>query len=169
MWIYNTQTRKKEEFQPLHEGKVGIYACGPTVYNYIHIGNARPLIVFDVLRRYLEWRGYDVTFVQTSGHRRQDDQPRQRGGHHRQGAGRALHRRVFPGRGGPGRAPGHRPPQGHGAHPRDHRPGAEAHGQGPGPTRARTASTSTPRPSAARSTPAKRSIGRRLASPNPRI
>ena len=64
MWIYNTQTRKKEEFQPLHEGKVGIYACGPTVYNYIHIGNARPLIVFDVLRRYLEWRGYDVTFVQ---------------------------------------------------------------------------------------------------------
>ena len=45
MWIYNTQTRKKEEFQPLHEGKVGIYACGPTVYNYIHIGNARPLIV----------------------------------------------------------------------------------------------------------------------------
>ena len=44
MWIYNTQTRKKEEFQPLHEGKVGIYACGPTVYNYIHIGNARPLI-----------------------------------------------------------------------------------------------------------------------------
>lgn len=64
MWIYNTQTRRKEEFQPLHEGKVGIYACGPTVYNYIHIGNARPLIVFDVLRRYLEWRGYDVTFVQ---------------------------------------------------------------------------------------------------------
>ena len=64
MWIYNTQTRKKEEFQPLHEGKVGIYPCGPTVYNYIHIGNARPLIVFDVLRRYLEWRGYDVTFVQ---------------------------------------------------------------------------------------------------------
>lgn len=64
MWIYNTQTRKKEEFQPLHEGKVGIYACGPTVYNYIHIGNARPLIVFDVLRRYLEWRGYEVKFVQ---------------------------------------------------------------------------------------------------------
>ena len=64
MWIYNTQTRKKEEFQPLHEGKVGIYACGPTVYNYIHIGNARPLIVFDVLRRYLEYRGNKVTFVQ---------------------------------------------------------------------------------------------------------
>ena len=64
MWIYNTQSRRKEELVPLHEGKVGIYACGPTVYNYIHIGNARPLIMFDVLRRYLEWRGYDVTFVQ---------------------------------------------------------------------------------------------------------
>ena len=74
MWIYNTQTRRKEELVPLHEGKVGIYACGPTVYNYIHIGNARPLIMFDVLRRYLEWRGYN-----------------------RKRAGRTLHRRVFQG------------------------------------------------------------------------
>ena len=64
MQIYNTQTRRKEELIPQHEGKVGIYACGPTVYSYIHIGNARPIIMFDVLRRYLEWRGYDVTFVQ---------------------------------------------------------------------------------------------------------
>ena len=64
MQIYNSMTRKKEEFHPIHEGKVGIYACGPTVYNYFHIGNARPFIVFDVLRRYLEYRGYDVTFVQ---------------------------------------------------------------------------------------------------------
>ena len=64
MQIYNTQTRKKEEFVPLHEGKVSIYACGPTVYNYFHIGNARPFIVFDTLRRYLEHKGYDVTFVQ---------------------------------------------------------------------------------------------------------
>ncbi len=64
MWIYNTQSRKKEELKPLKEGKVGIYACGPTVYNYIHIGNARPMIMFDVLRRYLEWRGYEVAFVQ---------------------------------------------------------------------------------------------------------
>ena len=64
MQIYNSMTRKKEEFYPIHEGKVGIYACGPTVYNYFHIGNARPFIVFDVLRRYLEYRGYDVTFVQ---------------------------------------------------------------------------------------------------------
>ena len=64
MKIYNSLTRKKEEFKPIHEGKVGIYACGPTVYNYFHIGNARPFIVFDVLRRYFEYKGYEVTFVQ---------------------------------------------------------------------------------------------------------
>ncbi len=64
MHIYNSQTRKKEEFKPLHEGKVGIYACGPTVYDYFHIGNARPFITFDVLRRQLEREGYEVTFVQ---------------------------------------------------------------------------------------------------------
>ena len=64
MQIYNSQTRRKEEFVPLHPGKVGIYACGPTVYDYFHIGNARPFITFDVLRRYFEHRGYQVTFVQ---------------------------------------------------------------------------------------------------------
>ena len=64
MQIYNSMTRKKEEFKPLHEGKVGIYACGPTVYNFFHIGNARPFITFDVLRRQLEREGYEVTFVQ---------------------------------------------------------------------------------------------------------
>ena len=64
MYIYNSLTRKKEPFTPLHEGKVGIYACGPTVYNYFHIGNARPFITFDVLRRQLEREGYQVTFVQ---------------------------------------------------------------------------------------------------------
>lgn len=64
MKIFNTLTRKKEEFISLTPGKVKIYACGPTVYNYIHIGNARPLCVFDVLRRYLEYKGFDVTFVQ---------------------------------------------------------------------------------------------------------
>ncbi len=64
MKIYNTLTRKKEEFVPIKEGKVGIYSCGPTVYNYFHIGNARPFIMFDTLRRYLEYRGYEVTFVQ---------------------------------------------------------------------------------------------------------
>lgn len=64
MQLYNSQTRKKEEFVPLIPGKVGIYACGPTVYDFFHIGNARPFIVFDVLRRYLTHRGYEVTFVQ---------------------------------------------------------------------------------------------------------
>ncbi|HBF7900167.1 cysteine--tRNA ligase [Clostridioides difficile] len=64
MKVYNTLTRAKEEFVPLEEGKVKMYVCGPTVYNYIHIGNARPFIIFDTLRRYLEYRGYDVTYVQ---------------------------------------------------------------------------------------------------------
>lgn len=64
MKIYNTMTRKKEEFLPIKQGRVKIYACGPTVYNYIHIGNARPLCIFDVLRRYLEYRGLKVDFVQ---------------------------------------------------------------------------------------------------------
>ncbi len=64
MQIYNSMTRRKETFKPLHEGKAGIYACGPTVYDYFHIGNARPFITFDVLRRQLEREGYDVTFVQ---------------------------------------------------------------------------------------------------------
>ena len=63
MKIYNTMTRKKEEFVPIRENKVGIYVCGPTVYDYIHIGNARPMIVFDTLRRYLLYKGYDVNYV----------------------------------------------------------------------------------------------------------
>lgn len=61
--VYNTLTRQKESFQPLEEGKVKMYVCGPTVYNYIHIGNARPAIVFDTVRRYFEYRGYDVHYV----------------------------------------------------------------------------------------------------------
>jgi len=64
MKLYNTLTMSKEEFVPLEEGKVRLYACGPTVYNFFHVGNARPLIIFDVLRRYFEYRGYDVTLVQ---------------------------------------------------------------------------------------------------------
>lgn len=64
MKIYNTMSGKKEELKTLNDGEVKIYACGPTVYNYIHIGNARPICVFDVLRRYLEYRGYKVTYVQ---------------------------------------------------------------------------------------------------------
>ena len=62
--IYNSQTRKKEDFIPVREGKVGMYCCGPTVYDFFHIGNARPFILFDVFRRYLEYSGYKVTFVQ---------------------------------------------------------------------------------------------------------
>ena len=62
--LYNTKTRTKVDFETLERGKVGMYVCGPTVYNYIHIGNARTFISFDVIRRYLMWRGFDVTFVQ---------------------------------------------------------------------------------------------------------
>ena len=87
MQIYNTHDPEKGRIRAAsHEGKVGIYACGPTVYNYFHIGNARPFIVFDALRRYLEYRGYDVTFVQNFTDI--DDKmikPRQRRGHHRRG------------------------------------------------------------------------------------
>src|SRR6185312_13236426 len=61
--LYNTLTRQKETFVPLEEGKVKMYVCGPTVYNYIHIGNARPAIVFDTVRRYFEFRGYHVQYV----------------------------------------------------------------------------------------------------------
>ncbi len=63
MKIFNTLSRTKEEFVPLEEGKVKMYVCGPTVYNFIHIGNARPMIVFDTVRRYFEYRGYEVNFV----------------------------------------------------------------------------------------------------------
>lgn len=63
MKVFNTLTRKKEEFVPVEEGKVKMYVCGPTVYNFIHIGNARPMIVFDTVRRYFEYKGYDVNYV----------------------------------------------------------------------------------------------------------
>jgi cysteinyl-tRNA synthetase len=64
MEIYNTMTRRKETFQPREPGKVGIYVCGPTTYNYIHLGNARPLVFFDIVRRYFIWKGYDVLYIQ---------------------------------------------------------------------------------------------------------
>ena len=63
MRLFNTLTNKKEEFKPIREGEVSIYVCGPTVYNYVHIGNTRPMIVFDVLRRMFEYVGYKVVFV----------------------------------------------------------------------------------------------------------
>ncbi|MBA7553553.1 Cysteine--tRNA ligase [subsurface metagenome] len=62
--IYNTLTRKKEEFVPLKSGEVGMYVCGPTVYNYIHIGNARPFIIFEVVRRFLKFKCYKVKYIQ---------------------------------------------------------------------------------------------------------
>ena len=64
MKLFNTLTRQKEEFVPITPGEVKMYSCGPTVYNYFHIGNARPFIMFDLLRRYFEYRGNKVTFVQ---------------------------------------------------------------------------------------------------------
>jgi len=64
MRLYNTLTRQKEEFEPLEKGKIKMYVCGPTVYNYIHIGNARPYVVFDTIRRYMEYKGYKVNYVQ---------------------------------------------------------------------------------------------------------
>ena len=62
--VYNTKTRSKVDFETLERGRVAMYVCGPTVYNYIHIGNARTFISFDIIRRYLIWRGFAVTFVQ---------------------------------------------------------------------------------------------------------
>ena len=64
MKIYNTMTRRKEEFVPIDENEIKMYVCGPTVYNYINIGNARPAVVFDTMRRYMEYKGKNVKFVQ---------------------------------------------------------------------------------------------------------
>ena len=63
MKIFNTLSRRKEEFVPIEPGKVKMYVCGPTVYNFIHIGNARPMIVFDTVRRYFEYKGYEVNYL----------------------------------------------------------------------------------------------------------
>ena len=63
MKIYNTLTRKKEEFKPINDGEITMYVCGPTVYDYIHVGNARPMVVFDTLRRFFIYKGYDVKYV----------------------------------------------------------------------------------------------------------
>jgi Cysteinyl-tRNA synthetase len=78
MQVYNTLTRKKEPLVPIKEGEISMYVCGPTVYDFFHIGNARPFVVFDTMRRYLEYRGYKVKYVQNfTDIRRQDDQPRE--------------------------------------------------------------------------------------------
>lgn len=111
MKIYNTLTKRKEEFIPLKPGQVKMYVCGPTVYNLIHIGNARPMIVFDTVRRYFEYRGYEVNYV--SNFTDVDDKIiKKSGGRRRGGFGdfRALHCGVQEGHGGPERAPGHDAP-----------------------------------------------------------
>jgi len=64
MEIYNTLTRRKETFQPRDPGRIGIYVCGPTTYNYVHLGNARPLVFFDTVRRYFDYKGYEVVYIQ---------------------------------------------------------------------------------------------------------
>ena len=94
MKIFNSMSRQKEEFVPIQPGKVSIYACGPTVYNFIHVGNARPIIVFDVLRRYFGISRLRRD-LRPELHRRgrQDHQAGQRGGHHLSGGGGKVHRR----------------------------------------------------------------------------
>ena len=92
MKLFNTMTRKKEEFVPLEEGKVRMYVCGPTVYNLIHIGNARPMIVFDTVRRYMEYKGYEVNFRLKFYRRgRQDHQKSDRRRRKRRGGFQALY------------------------------------------------------------------------------
>ena len=95
MKIFNTLSRRKEEFVPIEPGKVKMYVCGPTVYNFIHIGNARPMIVFDTVRRYFEYKGYEVNYV--SNFTDVDDKiirKANRGGRGCGGDLQALYRRV---------------------------------------------------------------------------
>lgn len=121
MKLFNTMTRQKEDFVPLTPGEVKMYCCGPTVYNYIHVGNARPMILFDVLRRYLEYRGNKVTFVQNFTD--VDDKIIKRAneeGTTSQAISEKYIDEYFKdahGLGVPGR---HHSPQGHGEHPADH-------------------------------------------------
>ena len=131
MKVFNSMTRQKEEFVPITPGQVKMYACGPTVYNFIHVGNARPAIVFDVLRRYLEYRGYQVTFVQNFTD--VDDKIINRAneeGTTSQAISEKYIEEYFKDAHGLGAAGRHHPPQGHGEHRPDHRPGPDPHRQG---------------------------------------
>lgn len=120
MKLYNTMSMQKEEFVPIEPGKVRMYACGPTVYNYIHVGNARPIIMFDVLRRYLEYRGYEVTFVQNFTD--VDDKIIKRANEEGISSEEVakIHRRVLHRRARARRPRGDRAPEGHRKHPADH-------------------------------------------------
>ena len=113
MKIFNTLTRRKEEFVPLEPGKVKMYVCGPTVYNFIHIGNARPMIIFDTVRRYFEYKGYDVNYV--SNFTDVDDKIIKKAieeGRRRRHHFPALHRRVQKGYGRHERKTGYHPSTG---------------------------------------------------------
>lgn len=128
MKLFNTMSMQKEEFVPIEPGKVRMYACGPTVYNYIHVGNARPIIMFDVLRRYLEYRGYEVTFVQNfTDVDDKNHQARKRRGHHERGSREKIHRRILHRRPRARRPRGDRAPEGDRKHSADHRPHHNAH------------------------------------------
>ena len=117
MQIYNSLSRKKEEFKPIHEGQAGIYSCGPTVYNYFHIGNARPFITFDVLRRQLEREGYKVTFVQNFT---DIDDKMIRRGNYCKGTCGPFYRRILQGRQSAGNPSRHGSSEGHGPHHGDY-------------------------------------------------
>ncbi len=122
--IFNTQTKKKEEFHPLHEGKVGIYVCGITAYDVCHVGHARSAVVFDVITRYLRYRGYDVTYVKNFTD--VDDKIIEKAQQGEERDRRDL-RAVYPGtrrgHGGARRRPADGDPPGDGAHRRDDPPG----------------------------------------------
>ena len=121
--IYNTQSRKKEEFHPLQEGKVGIYVCGITAYDVCHVGHARSAVVFDVITRYLRYRGCDVTYVKNFtdvDDKIIDKARREQNGNRRDR--RAVHPRTRRGYGGARRRPSHLYPPGDGEHRRDDPP-----------------------------------------------
>jgi cysteinyl-tRNA synthetase len=122
MKLFNTMSMQKEDFNPIEPGKVRMYACGPTVYNFIHVGNARPLIQFDVLRRYLEYRGYEVSFVQnfTDVDDKIINRAREEGPLLAE-IGSQVYRRVLDGRHCLGCQTRHSSTQGDGEYPADHR------------------------------------------------
>ena len=110
--LYDTRRRQKVDFEPVEPGKVSMYVCGPTVYNRIHIGNARTFISFDMIRRYLSWRGFDVTFVQNVTD--VDDKIiRRAAGAHGRRSGRGVHAPVHRGHARGRRAGSGHSPEGH--------------------------------------------------------
>ena len=109
--LYDTRRRQKVDFEPVEPGKVSMYVCGPTVYNRIHIGNARTFISFDMIRRYLSWRGFDVTFVQNVTD--VDDKIIRRAAEEARRSGRGVHAPVHRGHARGRRAGSGHSPEGH--------------------------------------------------------